>query len=479
MNRLWMRLAVSFLIATLLVIAVIALVVRKSVESSFGHYVSVSNMARFGGDLVTELERYYYENGGWSGVGTLLPQRGGGSGAGGENSRGAQVYVADMDGVIVAATQQEWVAMPFSDIGPSRHVDLVVNGQVVGILGEQTPGTVALNDAEHNFLQEITNGLLLTALVAGLVTFVLGIGLSYSLTRPLEALTRHITDWRLKEETTPLEIRGTEEIRRLGTAFNGLLARLVQGEALRQRMSADVAHELRTPVTVMRGHLEAMMDGVYPLDTAHLAVAYDQVLHLARLVEDLRLLTQAQAGQLPLNLSVFDLIPMIRSADERFEPLMRDKNIRMTMQLPSKPATVYADPHRVQQVVDNLLSNAARHSPTGGEIQVQIAQAGDRVTVVIANQSETPLTDDQVQNLFNRFWRGEDARARDTGGSGLGLAITRELLRLLGGSIHAERDGDLLRLSFMLPNRPITGGADTGRRAPSGRGTSDRVENDA
>lgn len=455
MNRLWPRLAVSFLAVTLLVIGVVAVVVRGSVESSFGTYVTVSNIARFGGDLVTELERYYADSEGWSGVDVLLPGRGGGQGTGsgsgeGSGTRGAQVFIADANGVILASTQIDWIGQRTEAIGPSRQVDLRVDGRVVGVLGEQTPGTIALMEAESQFLEETTSGLLLIAAAAGLVAVVLGIGLSYSLTRPLQSLTDRISRWRLRAEPEPLTVEGTDEIRRLSAAFTDLLARLAEGEAQRQRMSADVAHELRTPVTVMRGHLEAMMDGVYPMDEAHLAVAYDQVLHLARLVEDLRLLTLAEAGKLPLNLSLFDLNTVVRSAVERFMPLANDASIVITAALPDGPATVCADHHRVQQVLDNLLNNAVRHTPESGQIALTVQAAGESLWVSVTNQTITPLSDDQITHLFDRFWRGEDARERDTGGSGLGLAITRELLRLQGGEIQAERVDNGLRLTFTL-----------------------------
>jgi len=457
MNKLWLRLAISFLAVTLLVIGLVAVVVRGSVESSFGEYVNISNMARFGGDLVAELEAYYVGSGSWNGVEVLLPGRGSGQGSGdGQGGRGAQVYIADVDGMIAAATQPDWIGQQIDAIGPSRQIDLIVADRRVGVLGEQTPGTVALTEAETQFLQNTTNGLLLTGFAAGLVAVMLGVVLSYSLTRPLHTLTEHISRWRLRDEPEPLPVAGTDEIRRLGSAFNDLLARLAEGEAQRQRMSADVAHELRTPVTVMRGHLEAMMDGVYPLDTAHLAVAYDQVLHLARLVEDLRLLTQAEAGKLPLNPSAFDFHPVIRAAVERFEPLAADESITINTHLPDAPATVYADPHRVQQVLDNLLNNAVRHASAGGSIDVAVTTMDDSVQIAITNQTVAALSDDQIMHLFDRFWRGEDARERDSGGSGLGLAITRELLRLQGGDIHAKRIDGSLRLVFTLPGMHLS-----------------------
>jgi len=452
MNKLWLRLAVSFLAVTLLVISAVAVMVRGSVESSFGAYVAVSNMARFGGNLVSELESYYEANGGWSGVAQLLPERGTGRTGTIDNiGRGAQVYIADADGVIVAASQSDWVGQMAENIGLSRKIPLEVNDTVIGLLGEQTPGSIALTEAESRFAQETTSGLLLTGFAAGLVAVVMGIALSYSLTRPLQTLTDRISHWRLHDEPQPVMVEGTDEIRRLSAAFDDLLARLAEGERKRQRMSADIAHELRTPLTVMRGHLEAMMDGVYPMDTAHLAVAYDQVLHLARLVEDLRLLTQAEAGKLPLNTAPFDLNRVIQAAVDRFMPLAADQTIGIKTTLPDHPLTVNADVHRVQQVLDNLLNNALRHTPQKQQITVEAQIKDEVVQVAITNQTDHTLSDDQIAYLFDRFWRGEDARQRDTGGSGLGLAITRELLRLQGGDIQAVRTLDGLCLRFTLP----------------------------
>jgi two-component system sensor histidine kinase BaeS len=183
----------------------------------------------------------------------------------------------------------------------------------------------------------------------------------------------------------------------------------------------------------------------------HLAVGYDQVLHLARLVEDLRLLTRAEAGQLPLQMSRQDLLPLIQKTLQRFDPLTQDHEVNIVAQLPTKPAWVNADVHRLQQVFDNLISNAIRHTPTQHDIHLAVVSDGEQWRITLTNPTVTPLTDEQVGRFFDRFWRAENSRERDSGGSGLGLAITRELLRLQGGTIHAERAGNALRLVFVLP----------------------------
>lgn len=456
MNKLWLRLSLSFVLVTLIALGAVAWMVRDSVEARFGQYVNVSNIARFGGSLVSDLEAYYAERGDWEGAETVFSARGGGQGMGrgaaDASERGAQIFVADALGDIVAATQPDWVGESIDSIGHSRRVNLRVDGQIVGVLGEQTPGGSALDEAESRFLRETFHVLSQTAIIAGMLAFVVGVALSYSLTRPLQRLTDAIRGWQLGGTANIPAVSGTDEVQHLHRAFNDLLVRLREEEAHRRRMSADVAHELRTPVTVMRGHLEAMMDGVYPMDTTHLGTAYNQVLHLVRLVEDLRLLTLAEARRLPLSLSHFDITGTIRSAMERFAPLLEDGNIQTSLTLSDAPLTVYADQVRVQQVLDNLLSNAIRHTPSDGVLAVEAVSVAGAATVSITNAVQQPLEDDHIAHLFDRFWRGEEARQRDMGGSGLGLAITAELLRAQGGDIRAELVPDGLRLTFTLPD---------------------------
>ncbi|MCB9457909.1 MAG: HAMP domain-containing histidine kinase [Anaerolineaceae bacterium] len=452
MNRLWLRLALSFLIVTWLVVGVVALLISASVQSNFRDYVTKTNIARFGQDLVTQLEAYYAVNNTWDGVGDLLPERGGGSGAGsGNEGRGAQLFIADANGIVVAATQSDWVGQPVAALGTTRTIDLHdSNEQRVGILGEQTPGSLAINEAEQQFSQETSSGLLLTALLGGVAAFLLGILVSYNLTRPLQRLTDAVSAWTVHDLGQQVSVSGTDEMRQMAKAFNTLSGRLGEGETARRQMAADIAHELRTPVTVMRGHLEAMMDGIYPLDTAHLGVAYDQVLHLNRLVEDLRLLTLAEAGHLPLNQARLKPETLIQQAAERFEPLAQDAAITLTIETPGTLPEIHADAHRLLQVFDNLLTNALRHTPEHGRIAIRATQTAETVKISVFNSGQ-PIPPEQAARLFDQFWRADEARKRDAGGSGLGLAISRQLVRLHGGEMVCEPVPDGACFTFTLP----------------------------
>ncbi|MBW7883385.1 MAG: HAMP domain-containing histidine kinase [Caldilineaceae bacterium] len=449
MNRLWVRLALAFLLVTWAVLAVVTIVIYQSVQNSFRTYVSERNAAIFGRPLVNSLVEYYARTGTWTGSEVVLAGVGGrgeGRGAG-----GLLTFVAGLDGIIAAATDPAWIGRRLDEAATSRTVPLTLDGQRIGTLGQQTPGDQALLDAESQFTTQVNDGLLLAAASTTVVALLLGIVLAVQLTRPLQRLTARVSAWSPTSSKRFSPTGGTTEVRRLAAEFDAMSARLARAEELRQQMAADVAHELRTPVTVLRGHLEAMMDGVYPLDGEHLAVAYDQALHLNRLVEDLRLLTQAEAGRLPLQLEAVEPEALVRQAVARFAPLAQDAGIELTYDVEPLPA-VTADAARALQIFDNLLSNALRHTAAPGRIAIRARAQGDHVEFTVSNSGM--LDPDTAAHLFDRFWRSDEARARDQGGSGLGLAITRQLVLLQGGSIGVEGDAGETRFVIQFPISP-------------------------
>lgn len=459
MNRLWFRLALGFVIFTWLIITVVAILMSYTVETSFGDFLNASNSLRFGPNFIDELLEYYENNQSWDGVSTLIgSQQGSGSGGGdrqgsGGQGQGAQIFIAEPEGSILYATNSEWTDQNLTDIGASRTVDLVIDGELVGLLGEQTPGTIALNTAEQEFLQKTSTGLILIAFVGGVIAFIIGSLISLSLTRPLNRLARAVGQLKSSDlGKTSVPVEGTLEISQLGTAFNDLSARVGSEIQQRKRMTADIAHELRTPVTVMRGHVEAMMDGIYPLDVAHIAVAYDQILHLTRLIEDMRLLTRAEAGQLELHKTQCDVNDLIQRAVQRFEPLADDAQITLTTELPVKTIAITVDVNRIQQALDNLITNALRHTPEHGTIILSVTdKMPDNLTIRIYNTGD-PIPAESLEHLFDRFWRADDARERDAGGTGLGLAITKLLITLHDGDIVAlpAKDGAMFEIRLPL-----------------------------
>jgi signal transduction histidine kinase len=250
--------------------------------------------------------------------------------------------------------------------------------------------------------------------------------------------------------------RGPYELRALIRAFNDMAARLGSDEAQRRTLLADVGHELRTPLAVLQGQLEAMMDGIHPADEAHLAAALEEIRVMEQLVEDLRTLTLAEARTLALHREPTDLAVLAQDACAGFEGLAREAGVALRVEMAEDLPLVDLDPIRIRQVLGNLISNALRYAPAGSAIRVlggrtggsgaAAAASGGRVAVSVAD-SGPGIPPDLLPQLFDRFARSADSR-----GSGLGLAIARQLVEAHGGAIRVEQpEGGGTVVTFELP----------------------------
>ncbi len=465
MRRLWVRLSLAFLAVAGLAVGAVALLVLHTTETTFRQYVQQRNAAQSQAAMVKRLVDYYAQNGTWVGAEEALPGPKNGSQHSGRKrdgeealnapervvAHGAEALVADMSGLVRAATDPARVGTTLSAQQRAQAAPLKVGGEQVGWLWLETPSETALGQAETEFLAQVARRLTYTALSVAVLAVLVGAGLAWQITRPLRALTQAVEELQRGRWGRQVQAEGALEIRELAHAFNTFSLALAESEQLRQRMAADIAHELRTPVSVLRGHLEAMLDGVYPLDAAHLAVAYDRTLHLARLVDDLRLLTRAEAGQLSLQRTLTTPQAIVTWAVESFTPLARDAAITLRADLPPDLPPVEVDVDRIHQVLGNLLTNALRHTPRGGTITVGAARQGEGVAIYVRNTGST-LTPEQQAQVFTPFWRAEEARERDSGGVGLGLAIARQLARAHGGELSVSSVHGQTTFTLTLPS---------------------------
>ena len=251
---------------------------------------------------------------------------------------------------------------------------------------------------------------------------------------------------------------GPRELTETATALNQMAATLAHQDALRRSMLADVTHELRTPLTVMQGQIEALVDGIFPATPEHLAPLHDQTLHLARLVEDLRTLAHADADQLALERAPTALQPLARDLLRSVEPSARQKGIRLASEIPHDLPLLDADAVRLRQVLGNLLANALRHTPAGGQIRLSARAEGEDVVLTL-NDTGSGIPREDVPHVFERFYRTDRSRSRDTGGSGLGLAIARRLTDAHGGTIALESEvGRGTMVSLRWPRADRGGG---------------------
>ncbi len=457
MRRLWVRLSEAFLLLIILVIGIVALVMNRTIETSFQGYVNQSNNIQSAQRTVALLENYYRENNTWEGVGEVIPGPGNQSrehnggqtpGSGG----GVKYTVIDSQGQIVYSRNEDLTGTPASEEMVKAALPLSIDETPIGWVHAESPGQSALNEAQTQFLKGVQKTLSIVGLSAVLLALLLGVLLSRLITSPLALLrdaAEEVAGGHLGK-TVELNRENAEEIASLTESFNYMSEALAKGERQRQQMTADIAHELRTPVSVIRAQLQAMMDGVHEPTLAQIAEVYDQSIHLQRLVEDLRTLTQAESGHLPLDKHPVDPGAFLKQILQSFEPLALDAGLKLSTHIDDDLPTVTIDKDRIWQVVANLLTNALRYTQPGGAITLSANHDDQRVRVTVSNTGVT-LSQEEASRVFDRFWRADDSRQRVAGGSGLGLSIARQIVRLHDGDIWAELDADQTRFIFDIP----------------------------
>jgi signal transduction histidine kinase len=287
----------------------------------------------------------------------------------------------------------------------------------------------------------VLNNLAPTLLGAAIVSIIAGILLSRSVSAPLSRLADVAHSIGQRDLTRRVAVRGTQEIRDVSRAFNEMADDLQQAEMLRQNLLADVAHELRTPITVIQGNLQAILDDVYELDKTEIAQLYDQTRQLTHLVDDLRELAQAEAQQLPMEMVRVDLKDLINDMAAIYEPLAENQGIELQTQISNELSFVRGDRTRLIQCLQNLLNNAFQHTPAGGSVIISLEPQGDFLHLSIMDTG-SGIAPEHLPHVFDRFYRADPARARQTGGTGLGLAVTRAIIANHGGEISVQSEGE-------------------------------------
>jgi two-component system sensor histidine kinase BaeS len=356
--------------------------------------------------------------------------------------------LANENGRVFISTERENIARDLTQEELDRGVAIRVDGVRVGTLLPADVGST-LDPDEAAFLSSARRSAMIGGGIAAVFALTLALFLISQILSPLRKLstaTERIAKGDLPEK---VRLRSRDEIGQLGDSFNHMIDNLRRSETLRRTMTADIAHEIRTPVTIIQGTLEAVLDGVYEPTAETIAPIYEETLHLGRLIDDLRDLALAEAGELRLEKEAVDVGQLARQVTEAAVPPLEDAPI-VRVNVDEDVPIASIDPKRFRQVIANLLSNAVRYTPSDGAIDIDIRAEGDQIEVGISDTGPGVSTED-LPHLFERFYRGDPARNR-TGGSGLGLAIAKQWVEAHGGRIWAE-------------NRP-TGGAKFTFRVP-------------
>jgi two-component system sensor histidine kinase BaeS len=309
---------------------------------------------------------------------------------------------------------------------------------------------IVLGTAEQDFLANMDRAILVAVVFAAVAAAVAAVLLAGYLTRPIRRLTGAAETLAAGDLSHRVDVEGPAEVEELGRAFNDMADSLSEAELLRRRLVADVAHELRTPIASLRAQAEGMAEGVLAVDDARLASVVDDTVQLSRLVDQLQELSVAEAGRLEYSMSDVDLCKVTRKEVERAE---KAAPAGVALRVECRRGTdVRADDQRLAQVVRNLVSNAVRHTDAG-TIVATCSHKDEGVEVVVRDTGEG-IPEEDLPHVFERFYRADSARARETGGAGIGLALAKRIVEDHGGRIWIESEPGIgTRAGFWLPER--------------------------
>ncbi|MEP0804391.1 MAG: HAMP domain-containing protein [Chloroflexota bacterium] len=444
------KLILAFLSIGIVSVAIIFITARWNTRQEFIRFLADQNQSA----IVTSLINYHQQNGSWEGVEVLFI-RGyrPGMGMGPRMDMMMQPYLlADPQGYVIVANGRYRLGERLSDEQLEIGTLLTEDGKTIGIL-------IPLNSAfqgtprELEFIERTNRTLFYGALIGAVIALFLGIFLSQTITRPIRELTRAthaISEGDLSQQVT---VRTNDELGELARAFNKMSAELSRSVNARKQMTADIAHELRTPLSLILGHAEAVHDGVLPPTKENFEIIREEAARLEHLVEDLRTLSLADAGELSIQPQPIEPDRLLREVTSLYQYQAQKKNISLELDITPPLPALEVDPGRMTQVLTNILDNALRHTPEGGRITLSAKQTGDRVELAVQD-SGPGLPKAETERIFERFYRADASRRRDDGGSGLGLAIAKSIVQAHGGQVWAESEpGKGLKIVISLPQQ--------------------------
>ncbi len=458
------RLAFAFATVAAITAALAAMLISSVWNYQFDQYVR-GDLQRMADGISQITAQAFPVYGGWS-IETLstIPRMG--------SMRGIAVQVSDQSGTIIyddvtqsqsaeaqaAAGQAGIEPITLEPDAPVVTSPVIVNGEQVGSVHVWAYGPGALlTERDAQFRRGSFMALTIAALVAIALASVGGFLYAGRMVRPIEKITATARALRQGQSDARTGFAGDDEIAVLGMTLDQMADAIEADRELERRLTADVAHELRTPLQAIQATVEAMQDGVLPADEERLGTVRDETVRLARLADGILELTRLERGSLPFDMRDLDLASPVQAALGAHEALIESRELTLHSQI-NEGVLVNGDMDRLQQAVSNLLSNAARYTPPGGLVEVIVRSDGDEAIIEVAD-SGVGISAEDRGHVFSRFWRADSARAAATGGLGIGLAVTKEIIERHRGSIAvSDRHGGGTVFTVRIPlQRPKVG----------------------
>lgn len=450
------KLIFAFLSIGIVSVAVIFITARWNTRTEFIRYLSDQTRT----DIITQLSNYHRANGSWAGADSIFNNNRQSTQQPPQDfepptsNRFVPFTLTDENGNVIIANDRYKVGdtVPKNDLNSG--VAITENGQVIGVLVPlPAPAPFQGRPREVEFIERTNLTLLYGALIGAVIALLLGIFLSRTLTRPIRELTRATHAVSEGDLSQQVPVRSNDELGELAKAFNKMSMELSRSVNTRKQMTADIAHELRTPLSLILGHAEAVHDGVLEPNRDNFEIIREEAARLEHLVNDLRTLSLADAGELTINPQVIEPDRLVQEVAALYQYQTQKKNITLDLDIASPLSSIEVDPGRITQVLTNILDNATRHTPEGGHIRLTAKQVDDMIEIAIQD-SGTGVRGGKVDRIFERFYRTDSSRQREDGGSGLGLAIAKSIVLAHGGQISAESEpGQGLKISIRLPRK--------------------------
>ncbi len=461
MRSLTSKLMLAFLLVCLIEAVLVGVLIRQATTREFERYFREEAVE----ELIEEAAAYYLEFGTWEGVFEALrpivreghlapPRRSPSSASGPPLPRGAPgqrrpkflppgvpsppFVLVDQERRILLPSGQYRVGDEVADSIVAEGLPIVVNGDVVGtvILTEKSR---QLGPREMRYLERTSSVLRYAAAGALLLALLISLFFARTYTSPLRQLTAATRAMARGDLEQQVPVRSQDEVGDLAVAFNQMSADLAEANALRRQMTADIAHDLRTPLTVLSGYLEALRDDALAPTQERFEMLFAEVQRLIGLVEDLRTLSLADAGELTLQRRPVAPVTLLERTVASFARQAQDKAVVLSVQPTASLPDLSVDLDRMMCVLGNLVSNALRYTPAGGEITLR-AQRCDRQVCVQVQDTGAGIPAEALPNIFKRFYRADASRTQQEGASGLGLAIARSIVEAHGGTIEVESE---------------------------------------
>lgn len=447
MRSITWRLILAFTTISVLSALLVVVFTRWRSREEFRTYLIDQNRP----GMVGAFSLYYQQHGSWQGIdgAPLMPQQ---MLAPPSQviQRGPFTLVDTTTDRVVLAGQGYQVGVPVTTSDIAAGIPIKAGSRTVGVLLINRP-VYRFAAPASAFLDRVYIQILLGALVAIALALLLAIFLSRTLTRPIRELTLATQGVASGNPAQQVPVRSRDELGLLASSFNHMSARLQHSLELRRQMTADIAHELRTPISIILGHAEAVHDGVLPASKETVEIIREEAGRLEHLVDDLRTLSMADAGELKLNMRPLSVAELLRGVERSHAHHARQKHIVLDTRIPDGLPEIEGDLQRLKEVITNTLDNALRYTPEGGRITMSATPANGDVEMHIQDTGPG-VKPEELDQIFERFYRTESSRSREDGGSGLGFAIARSLVEKHNGRIWAEsQPGQGLAVVIRLP----------------------------